>query len=64
MTPAEPHKTPEGELVDDPQESLAVRFRDLRSGEEGLRGREAARRLMVYGPNQLVPRGVSPGHRR
>ena len=45
------------ELVTDPQESLGVLYRDLRSSAEGLTVREAARRLVVYGPNQLLPRG-------
>ena len=58
MTDAELHKSPEElELVNDPQESLGVLYRDLRSSAEGLTIREAARRLIVYGPNQLVPRG-------
>jgi calcium-translocating P-type ATPase len=32
-------------------------FRDLRSRPEGLSSREAARRLVAYGPNELVRRG-------
>lgn len=44
--------------VDDGEHSDGLRgvdelFRDLRSSPEGLAGREAARRLLVYGPNPL-----------
>ena len=45
------------EMASDPQESLALLFRDLRSSAEGLTVREAARRLVVFGANQLAPRG-------
>lgn len=41
----------------DPTEALDLVFRDLRSSPEGLNGREAARRLIVEGPNQLTRRG-------
>ena len=41
----------------DPLESLAQLFRDLRCSAEGLPGREAARRLEVFGPNELSRRG-------
>jgi magnesium-transporting ATPase (P-type) len=37
----------------DPLEPLAQLFRDLRSAPTGLSGREAARRLVVSGPNEL-----------
>ena len=40
--------------VTEPVERL---LRDLRSSRAGLSGREAARRLVVYGPNQLHRRG-------
>src|SRR5580704_4641059 len=43
--------------VIDSREGLEVLFRDLRSSEEGLSAREAARRLVVYGPNLLKSRG-------
>jgi magnesium-transporting ATPase (P-type) len=36
---------------------LAEVFRDLRTSASGLNGREAARRLVVHGPNELVRRG-------
>ena len=41
----------------DPLEPLARLFRDLRSSRDGLSEREAARRLEVYGPNELTRRG-------
>ena len=41
----------------DPLEPLGQLYRDLRSSAEGLTGREAARRLEVYGPNELARRG-------
>jgi magnesium-transporting ATPase (P-type) len=39
-----------------PRESLALLFRDLRCCEVGLSGREAQRRLVAYGPNELAGR--------
>ena len=36
---------------------MAQLFRDLRAVPAGLSGREAARRLEVYGPNELARRG-------
>ncbi len=41
----------------DPLEPLAQLFRDLRSSQDGLTGREAMRRLEVYGANELSRRG-------
>ena len=41
----------------DPLEPMAQLFRDLRAAPAGLSGREAARRLEVSGPNELVRRG-------
>lgn len=40
----------------DQRRPLAELFRDLRSSPQGLSGREAARRLVVYGPNELSRR--------
>jgi magnesium-transporting ATPase (P-type) len=40
-----------------PLEPLAQLFRDLRSSPSGLPGREAARRLQVFGANELSRRG-------
>lgn len=40
----------------DPRRPLAEMYRDLRTSATGLAGREAARRLAVYGPNQLTRR--------
>ncbi len=40
----------------DSREPLSALFRDLRTSELGLTTREAARRLVVYGPNEL-PQG-------
>ena len=41
----------------DPVEPLALLMQHLRSSPDGLSGREAARRLTVYGPNELAGRG-------
>ena len=41
----------------DPQESIDRLLRDLRTRRAGLSDREAARRLVVFGPNELVRRG-------
>ena len=41
----------------DPLEPLEQLFRDLRASASGLSSREAARRLEVSGPNELVRRG-------
>jgi calcium-translocating P-type ATPase len=41
----------------DPRAPLAKLFRDLRSAPTGLSGREAARRLEVFGRNELARRG-------
>ncbi len=40
----------------DQRRPLAELFRDLRTSAAGLAGREAARRLAVYGPNELARR--------
>jgi hypothetical protein len=37
-------------------------FRDLRTSAGGLGVREAARRLTVYGPNELTRRRAVVGH--
>lgn len=42
---------------EDPTEDLDLVFRNLRSSARGLNGRAAARRLILYGPNQLARRG-------
>ena len=44
-------------VVGDAREPLELLFRDLRAGPEGLSTREAARRLLAYGPNELERRG-------
>jgi calcium-translocating P-type ATPase len=41
----------------DPTEHLEVLLRDLRSSRSGLSAREAQRRLIQYGPNELRARG-------
>lgn len=43
----------------DPQESIDRLLRDLRTRRSGLSDREAARRLVVFGRNELVRRGGS-----
>lgn len=46
-----------GLLIPDPLEPLERLLRDLRGRPEGLSEREATRRLVVFGPNQLSRRG-------
>jgi magnesium-transporting ATPase (P-type) len=41
----------------DPREPIDRVLRDLRTGRHGLSSREVARRLTVFGPNELVRRG-------
>ena len=41
----------------DPEQQLALLLRDLRASADGLSSREAARRLIQYGPNELSRRG-------
>ena len=41
----------------DPREPIKRLLRDLRARPEGLTGREADRRLVAYGPNELTRRG-------
>ena len=48
---------PEGVSAVDPQKSIDRLLRDLRTRRAGLSDREAARRLVVFGPNELVRRG-------
>ncbi|MEU2164087.1 cation-transporting P-type ATPase [Streptomyces chengbuensis] len=47
----QPHSTPAPEP--DPLEPLALLRRELGTGARGLSGREAERRLAVYGPNEV-----------
>jgi len=47
---------PDGAQVVDPQESIGRLLRDLRTRRAGLSDREAARRLVIFGPNELVRR--------
>src|SRR5579863_3110678 len=54
---AAPDQPAQGLVGADPLESLEELFRDLRAAPGGLSSREAARRLEVSGPNELVRRG-------
>ena len=47
---------PQDQAVADPLELLEELCRDLRASVNGLSAREAARRLEVSGPNELVRR--------
>ncbi|MFG1912300.1 cation-translocating P-type ATPase [Kribbella sp. NPDC048928] len=47
---------PATDLTSDPREPAERLFRDLRTTPNGLTGREAARRLEAYGPNELTRR--------
>jgi calcium-translocating P-type ATPase len=51
-----PGPVPDGTSVVDPQESIDRLLRDLRTRRGGLSDREASRRLVVFGPNELVRR--------
>jgi magnesium-transporting ATPase (P-type) len=57
VTAIEQDEQPLDESVDVPQELLETLFQHLRLSAEGLTEREAARRLVVCGPNQLTSRG-------
>ena len=47
--------------VGDPREAVELLLRDLRARPEGLSSREADRRLVAYGPNELGRRGAGAG---
>lgn len=57
--PISRQRTPVDDAVD-PEEPLADLLRDLRTTRSGLAGREAERRLLAHGPNELV-RARGPG---
>jgi calcium-translocating P-type ATPase len=52
-----PDQNPEAMEEVDAQRSLDELFRNLRTNAAGLTGREAARRQLVYGANELTRRG-------
>ena len=52
-----------GAAAPDPQELIDRLLRDLQTRPTGLTSREAARRLIVHGPNELVRRRGSGWHR-
>ena len=58
-TPPQVTARPDGRpaTLANPLEPMVQLFRDLRSSADGLSAREAARRLEVYGPNELARRG-------
>jgi calcium-translocating P-type ATPase len=51
-------------VLRDPREPIARLLRDLRTRPEGLTGREAERRLVAYGANELKRRRRSPWPRQ
>ena len=57
--PAPPPDVPiePGRVATDPREPVELLLRQLRTGPDGLSSREAERRLISYGPNQLERRG-------
>ena len=57
MNSAEPSRLARDAVLVNATEPLARLYRDLRSSETGLTSREAARRLIAYGPNVLTRRG-------
>ena len=48
---------PSGDFTPDPTEAVELLLRHLKSTSEGLSSREAQRRLVQFGPNQLERRG-------
>ncbi|HEY7602949.1 MAG TPA: cation-transporting P-type ATPase [Gaiellaceae bacterium] len=50
-------RAPVADGVEDPREALPLLFRELHTRADGLSDREAERRLLVYGRNELVRRG-------
>jgi len=54
--PAAPPHFPTAAVQDDPRLPVELLLRDLRAAPDGLSGREAARRLAAYGPNELQRR--------
>ena len=54
---AGPHVPGEPDGDANPLEPLALLYRDLRTSPRGLSGREAARRLVIFGPNELARTG-------
>ena len=56
MTSSDTLAVDETSKTADPREPLGSLFRDLRTSASGLSGREAQRRLLVYGPNELPQR--------
>ncbi|MEW1959631.1 cation-transporting P-type ATPase [Kineococcus sp. NPDC059986] len=65
MTPVDVvEPTPSGIVAEaDERRGLDELFRDLRTGPDGLTGRDATRRLISYGPNSL-PAGGGPRYLR
>ncbi|MEV3965053.1 cation-transporting P-type ATPase [Nocardia sp. NPDC050193] len=57
---AAPPEQMRSEAVVDPREPVSALMRDLRTGPEGLTSREAARRLELYGSNELPLRRGQP----
>ena len=53
MTSTDIRGADEASTTADPRQSLITLYRDLRTSASGLSGREAQRRLLVYGPNEL-----------
>jgi calcium-translocating P-type ATPase len=51
-----PGRTSTSPRAGDAREPVALLYRDLRAGPSGLSSREAARRLVAYGPNVLQQR--------
>ncbi len=49
--------SPAQRAAPDPTERAELLLRDLRASRQGLSAREAARRLVAYGPNELSRRG-------
>ncbi|WP_331768340.1 cation-transporting P-type ATPase [Embleya sp. NBC_00896] len=60
-TPGRARSGPSADSAEpDPREPLLRLLRDLRCGTDGVSEREAARRLVAYGPNRIRRRGKRP----
>jgi calcium-translocating P-type ATPase len=63
QTTTEASRAGEADVRIDAEESMVDFLRHVHAGREGLSSREADRRALVYGPNELRTRGTRTWHR-